>query len=438
MSSNDIAIRVSNLSKCYFIYDRSQDRLKQYIYPRLQRLVGRQPKNYFREFWALRDVSFEVKKGETVGIIGRNGSGKSTLLQIICGTITPTSGTVETKGRVAALLELGSGFNPEFTGRENVYMNGAILGLSKEEIDDRFDDIAAFADIGEFINQPVKMYSSGMYIRLAFAVAVNVEPQIMIVDEALSVGDIRFQNKCLRRLNEFKESGCSILFVSHSPTMIEAFCDRVVWLDHGVVKEIGLPNKLVRRYVDYMTHGVTDRGDFSVIDNNLANDGSSNDWKWVDIHVGHNLRALEGYAFKSVRVKIGDQLNASQLPSDPTVIEVEAEFLSAKSIDLPLCAFGIFNELNEPVVHCNSYNIGTKIEPIPAERVVTLRFKATIPRLRPGKYLLAIGIDNGLLGSHQLLCHIYDAWIFQVLLPSNGRAQSGYVQLDDASIKLIV
>lgn len=438
MSSDNIAIKVENLSKCYHIYDRPQDRLKQYIIPRMQRFVGKQPKNYFREFWALKDVSFEVKKGETVGIIGRNGSGKSTLLQIICGTLTPTSGTVETRGRVAALLELGSGFNPEFTGRENVYMNGAVLGLSKEEIDARFDDIAAFADIGQFIDQPVKMYSSGMYVRLAFAVAVHIEPQVMIVDEALSVGDIRFQNKCLRRLSEFKESGCSILLVSHNPAMIESFCDSVVWLEQSVVKEVGRPSELVRRYVDYMMHGVTDRGDHPVVGLSSDTDESDNDWKWVDIHPGHNIRSLDGYSFRRVRVKVGDRLNASQLSSDPTTIEVEAEFLSAKCIDLPLCAFGIFNELNEPVVHCNSYNIGTRIAPIPAGRVVTFRFKATIPGLRPGKYLLAIGIDDGLFGSHQLLCHIYDAWVFQVLPPRNGRAQGGYVQLADASIELIV
>lgn len=438
MSSDNIAIKVENLSKCYHIYDRPQERLKQYIVPRLHRLVGRQPKNYSREFWALKDVSFEVKKGETVGIIGRNGSGKSTLLQIICGTLTPTGGSVETRGRVAALLELGSGFNPDFTGRENVYMNGAVLGLSKEEIDIRFDNIVTFADIGQFIDQPVKTYSSGMYVRLAFAVAVYVEPQVMIIDEALSVGDIRFQNKCLRRMNEFKESGCSILFVSHSPAMIEAFCDRVVWLDQGVLREMGQPKEVVRRYVDYMTHGVTDRGNHLAVSTCLATDESSDEWKWVDIHVGHNVRSLDGYAFRCVRVKVGDRLNASELPGDPTLIEVEAEFLSAKRIDLPLCAFGLFNELNEPVVHCNSYNSGTQITPIPAGRVVTLRFKVTIPGLRPGKYLLAIGVDDGLHGSHQLLCHVYDAWEFQVLLPRSGRSQGGYIQLTDVSIEMIV
>ncbi|MBC7193998.1 ABC transporter ATP-binding protein [Marinobacter sp.] len=248
MSSDDIAIRVNNLSKCYLIYDRPQDRLRQSIIPRLQRLVGRQPKNYFREFWALKDVSFEVKKGETVGIIGRNGSGKSTLLQIICGTLTPTSGTVETKGRVSALLELGSGFNPEFTGRENVYMNGAVLGLSKEEIDARFDDIAAFADIGEFINQPVKMYSSGMVVRLSFAVAINVDPEILIVDEALSVGDELFQRKCFSRIEAIRNNGATILFVSHSGTTIVELCDRAMLMDAGEKLAIGLPKQIVGRY----------------------------------------------------------------------------------------------------------------------------------------------------------------------------------------------
>ncbi len=179
--SSDVAIRVHNISKCYQIYDRPHDRLKQSLYPRLQKLVGKPPKQYHREFWALKDVSFEVKKGETIGIIGRNGSGKSTLLQLICGTLTPTGGTVETNGRIAALLELGSGFNPEFTGRENVYMNASILGLTEAEIDARYDDIVALADIGDFLDQPVKTYSSGMYVRLAFAVNILSNPEFVIV-----------------------------------------------------------------------------------------------------------------------------------------------------------------------------------------------------------------------------------------------------------------
>jgi lipopolysaccharide transport system ATP-binding protein len=245
---NDIAIRVSNLSKCYQIYDSPRDRLKQFILPRLNRLTGRTPKQHFREFWALKDVSFEIKKGETVGIIGRNGSGKSTLLQMLCGTLNPTSGSVQTEGRIAALLELGSGFNPEFTGRENVYMNAAVLGLSKEEVDDRFDDIAAFADIGDFIEQSVKSYSSGMVVRLAFAVQAVIDPDIFVVDEALAVGDEKFQRKCFARLEELKSRGSSILFVSHSSASIIELCDKTLLLDHGTRLMFSTAPQSIRAY----------------------------------------------------------------------------------------------------------------------------------------------------------------------------------------------
>ena len=238
--SSDVAIKVENLSKCYHIYEKPRERLMQ--------MLARGRKQYFREFWALQDVSFEVKKGETIGIVGRNGSGKSTLLQIICGTLTPTSGRLETRDRIAALLELGSGFNPEFTGRENVYLNAAVLGLSKEEVDACFDDIATFADIGQFIDQPVKTYSSGMVVRLAFAVAINVDPQILVVDEALSVGDELFQRKCFSRIETIKNSGATILFVSHSGSTIVELCDRAVLLEMGENLAVGEPKLIVGWY----------------------------------------------------------------------------------------------------------------------------------------------------------------------------------------------
>ena len=246
--SSDTVIRADKISKCYHIYDTPRNRLKQFVLPRIQRASRQPQRQYFHEFWALKDVSFKVKKGETVGIIGRNGSGKSTLLQLICGTLHPTSGTVETKGRVAALLELGSGFNPEFTGRENVYMNASILGLTTEEIDDRFDDITAFADIGEFIEQPVKMYSSGMVVRLAFAVAINVEPDILVVDEALAVGDELFQRKCFSRIEAIRDAGATILFVSHSGALIIELCDRAALLESGEKLAIGAPKQIVGYY----------------------------------------------------------------------------------------------------------------------------------------------------------------------------------------------
>jgi len=248
MSSDNIAVRLEGLGKCYHIYDRPQDRLKQAIVPRLNAFTGRPPKSYFREFWALRNVSFEVNRGETVGIIGRNGSGKSTLLQMICGTLAPTTGLVQTRGRVAALLELGAGFNPEFTGRENVYMNGTVLGLTQAEINARFDDIAAFADIGDFIEQPVKHYSSGMYARLAFAVAISVDPDILVVDEALAVGDEPFQRKCFARIERIKSNGATVLVVSHSGGTINQLCDKAVLLDRGDCRYIGSPKFAVAWY----------------------------------------------------------------------------------------------------------------------------------------------------------------------------------------------
>ncbi|MFQ3683986.1 ABC transporter ATP-binding protein [Roseiflexus sp.] len=237
----DVVIRVRNVGKMYRIYDRPQDRLK-------HMLLWRFGKHYGREFWALRGVSFEVRRGETVGIIGRNGSGKSTLLQIIAGTLAPTEGEAQVKGRVAALLELGSGFNPEFTGRENVYLNGAILGLSRDEIDARFDEIAAFADIGEFIDQPVKVYSSGMAVRLAFAVQVMVPKDILIIDEALAVGDEAFQRKCMRALEMFRLQGGTVLLVTHNTQAIIAHCMRSILIWNGEMLLDGRPKHVTDLY----------------------------------------------------------------------------------------------------------------------------------------------------------------------------------------------
>ena len=245
---NDSAIQATGVSKCYHLYDKPQDRLKQAVFPHVRQLLGMSIGNYAREFWALKNISFEVKKGETVGIVGRNGSGKSTLLQIIAGTLDATQGEVEVNGRVAALLELGSGFNPEFTGRENVYMNAAIQGLSKSEIDAKFDDIAAFADIGEFLEQPIKTYSSGMLMRLAFAVNTCIEPEILVVDEALGVGDVPFQSKCYKRLRRLVEDGKSVLFVSHDISTVRSICSRALWLKSGRAELWSDANTVAREY----------------------------------------------------------------------------------------------------------------------------------------------------------------------------------------------
>ena len=250
LNAIDVAIRVKNLGKCYQIYDKPRDRLKQFVMPRFRRSTGMQSKHYFREFWALREVTFEIKKGETVGIIGRNGGGKSTFLQLVCGTLNPSCGTVETRGRIAALLELGSGFNPEFSGRENIYMNAAVLGLSSEEIDQRFDAIASFADIGDFIEQPVKTYSSGMYVRLAFAVIAHVDAEILVIDEALAVGDAVFSQKCMRFLRKFKEQG-TLIFVSHDMGAVLNLCERAVWLHGGQLRQMGESKEVAEAYLQY-------------------------------------------------------------------------------------------------------------------------------------------------------------------------------------------
>ena len=238
--SEDWAIKIEHLSKVYKIFDKPTDRVKEALNPFRKR--------YSRDFYALNDISLTIKKGETVGIIGKNGAGKSTILKIITGVLTPTSGSVQVNGRIASLLELGAGFNPEMTGIENIYMNGTIMGYSKEEMDDRLQDIVDFADIGEFIHQPVKMYSSGMFARLAFAVNVNVTPDILIVDEALSVGDVFFQNKCFKRMDALKKSGVTVLFVSHDMGSIRQLCDKCLWLENGGMRQYGNVEEVAAAY----------------------------------------------------------------------------------------------------------------------------------------------------------------------------------------------
>jgi len=265
MSSNAPVIEVKHLSKCYEVYAAPVDRLKEFLLTPMRRLAERllgrlsngkaEDTHYYREFWALREIGFTVHPGETLGIIGRNGSGKSTLLQILAGTLSATQGEVAVRGRIAALLELGSGFNPDFTGRENVYLNGQILGLSRKQLDARFDAIEAFADIGDFMDQPVKTYSSGMFVRLAFAVQAHIDASIVIIDEALAVGDIFFRQKCYQRLEELRNRGAAILLVSHSMPDIEQYCDRAIVLNQGRIHFSGSASEAARHY--YLLHQPT-------------------------------------------------------------------------------------------------------------------------------------------------------------------------------------
>lgn len=248
--SSDTCIKVAGLGKRYEIFGQPSDRLVQLVSAPVARWLGREPRQRGRVAWALRDASFEVARGETVGIIGRNGSGKSTLLQMICGTLTPTEGTVNVRGRVAALLELGAGFNPEFSGRENIFLNGMLLGLTREQIEERFDEIAAFADIGEYIEEATKTYSSGMFVRLAFAVATSVDADVLIVDEALAVGDARFQARCMKRIRKIRDAGASVLFVSHDVSTVRTLCQRAIWLEAGRQKMAGPVLQVTSRYME--------------------------------------------------------------------------------------------------------------------------------------------------------------------------------------------
>lgn len=257
-------IQLESVSKCYRIFQNPQDRFKQALLDRFENVLGRKSASpLYREHWALRDVGFELQPGEAVGILGRNGAGKSTLLQIIVGTLAPTAGSIKSSGRITALLELGSGFNPEFTGRENVFLNAQILGLSREDALARFDDVASFADIGDFIDQPVKTYSSGMMMRLAFAVQTILDPDVLIVDEALSVGDAKFQDKCFRKLRKLRENGTTILFVSHDINAVTGFCDRAMLLDAGKLIASGIPPDVSKTYLELL-YGPSKKSDVEI------------------------------------------------------------------------------------------------------------------------------------------------------------------------------
>lgn len=245
--SGDTLLTARGVGKMYKMYARPVDRLKQSLF------AG--TRTYYREFWALRGVDLEVRRGESIGIVGRNGSGKSTLLQVLAGVLAPSEGTVDSRARIGALLELGSGFNPEFTGRENVMLQGALLGMTRAQMLERFDAIAGFADIGDFLDQPVKVYSSGMYVRLAFAVHAQLEPEVLIVDEALAVGDAAFQVKCVSHLRRRLDEGMSVLLVTHDAVAVKSFCQRVLWLHDGKPREFGDPLEVTSRYVRYICVG---------------------------------------------------------------------------------------------------------------------------------------------------------------------------------------
>lgn len=416
---SDIAIRVQNLSKCYQIYDTPRDRLKQFVLPRLRRMMGKAPEQYFREFWALKNVSFEIKKGETVGIIGRNGSGKSTLLQLICGTLFPTCGSVETNGRIAALLELGSGFNPEFTGRENVYLNGAVLGLSKEEIDMRFDAIATFADIGDFIEQPVKTYSSGMFVRLAFAIQANVDPEILIVDEALAVGDAYFVHRCMLRFNELQKSGTTILFVSHDANSVRNLCSRAIWLVDGSVMDEGNSSKVVDAYLAHLfgRQVVTNEPVSGKIAKETNQETISN--LQMETSIPNIDRRLGDQKCQIIGVGLYDEsMNriSSTLNDKVVILRLTIQNNSVDPNIALVTGYVFRNSRGQEIASTNSQVEGVTVPPIPPGSCHTVRIKITLPRLHPGTY--AFSPVAGYFDCHQEIImsdRIENAIVFSIM-----------------------
>lgn len=428
-TNGDVAIRVSGVSKCYPIYHKPQDRLKQSIYPHLQRVFGRPVKRYAHEFWALREISFEVQKGDTVGVIGRNGSGKSTLLQLICGTLAPTSGMVGTNGRVAGLLELGAGFNPEFSGRENVYMNGAILGLSKKEIDDRFNDIVSFAEIGAFIEQPVKVYSSGMYVRLAFAIIAYVEADILLIDEALAVGDAVFTQKCMRYIRDFQQRG-TLLFVSHDMASVQNLCKTVIWLNNGTAKMIGASKEVTQAYLHCTlqeTYGEEPKLNAII---NQGKDKKENEAvgahgvrKVIDyeakLWAKDNIQYAEGWRtgkadLLSVHLeRLEPQLEGPLVGGESVRVTIRAK--ANEELSSPIIGFTVRDRLGQELFGENtlSYTSERAVKVNPGQECVA-HFVFRLPMLPNGQYALMASVANGTLYDNVQHHFLHDALILTV------------------------
>jgi lipopolysaccharide transport system ATP-binding protein len=426
MSSDDVVIGVRSLSKHYQIYDRPGDRLKQFILPRVRRALGLGSRDHFREFRALDSVDFLVRRGETVGIIGRNGSGKSTLLQLICGTLNPTSGSIEVRGKVAALLELGSGFNPEFTGRENVFMNAALLGLTTEQTAERFDRITAFADIGEHIDQPVKTYSSGMLVRLAFAVIAHVDADILVIDEALAVGDAFFTQKCMRFLRAFMETG-TVLFVSHDTAAVRGLCNRAIWLDKGRLVAEGPPKEVSERYIEAFYEA--QQGTVAAPKRREARKpGASAPWKDQraalvnQSTLRNDLRIFEfdaeGAAFgrgdaliRDVRLVDAEGEGLSWVVGgEPVTLRILAE--AVRPVAMPIVGFYLKDQRGQTLFGDNTFlkyrDSDLRFE---AGELFRTEFSFTMPVLPHGPYSIAVAVATGT--AHE---HVQHHWIHDALL----------------------
>ncbi|MBK8182879.1 MAG: ABC transporter ATP-binding protein [Candidatus Competibacteraceae bacterium] len=445
LAAEEAVIEVREAGKCYQIYDRPQDRLKQ--------MLWRGRRRYYREFWALRDVSFSIRRGETVGIIGRNGSGKSTLLKMLCGTLTPTTGALSVRGRVAALLELGTGFNPEFTGRENVYLNAAILGLDDVEIARYLPEILAFADIGEFIDQPVKTYSSGMAVRLAFAVIAHVRADVLVIDEALAVGDVFFVQKCMRFLRQFQEHG-TLLFVSHDTGAVVNLCDRVVWLDHGQAREIGSAKEVCEHYLAILREtqaGVTAEKSARRLEpgSQMKPTAPTQPVETVDqrlrflnqtrfrndLELFQFRREVAGYGTGAIRIvdaRFEDEQGRPlqwMVGGEQVALVVDALALSA--LDNPIIGFFIKDRLGQNLFGENTYltYLGESRAVVSAQSL-RARFCFRMPVLPVGDYTVDIAVASGTQQEHVTHCWCDDLLIFKSHASSVPHGLIGIPMLD--------
>ena len=438
------------LSKAYLLWTNPRDRLRHPLHNMAARwLPFVQPKTYYEEFWALRDVGFTLERGETLGVIGRNGSGKSTLLQLVCGTLTPTNGVLSTSGRISALLELGSGFNLEFSGRENVYMNASILGLTKGEIDDRYDDIVAFADIGAFVDQPVKMYSSGMFVRLAFAVAAHVDAEILVVDEALAVGDAFFTQKCMRYMRRFREKG-TLLFVSHDTGTVVNLCDRVLLLERGRVKAVGPAAEICDLYLEEMfaaqqsIDGVPRRR--SAASSRPARiDAAAVDQRARYVNVSAHRNDIEVFSFGEASrgfgaggasisgVALQDPESGARLSwivgGELVTIAVRAQ--AHRDLEQPILGFMVKDRLGQVLFADNTYLTYQRRPPaIPDGAAFEARFTVRMPILPVGEYVIAASVAEGTQQDHVQLDWVHDALVFASHTSSTATGLVGVPAVD--------
>ena len=397
---SEIAISLKNVSKCYRRYKHPVDRLKEILLPGKSRID---------EFWSLRGIDLEIPKGQTVGIVGRNGSGKSTLLQIVAGTLTPTTGHVHVNGRISALLELGSGFNPEFTGRQNVFFNGRLLGLSHQEIEAKFDEIARFADIGDFIDQPVKTYSSGMFVRLAFAVAVNVDPEILIVDEALAVGDVVFQHRCMRRMRSMMDSGVTTLFVSHDPGAIKTLCNWAVMIHDGEIYTSGLPNAVIIDYLKLLTQIELGR---SQDPEELLQSSTT---VQSTTRRGNRKALIEEVKLLD---KYGEDPGESPIFSFNEEVALVINLKVYEFLQECIVGFYICDKNGNEIIGSNTFEENHKIGNLSPKDELRIQFKFRLP-LRTGSYSLTVaGTENY---TSVTFDWIDNAVVFQVLPPDTGK-----------------